>query len=1074
MKKFLFLLIGMICAISLQAQTITIRGTVTSEEDEPIVGASLMVEGTNLGTVSDIDGNFVLSNVPVTAKYLRVNYVGMSPQTVAIKEHMNIVLKVNSELLDEVVVTALGISRSERSLGYSATQVSGAEIEKAQTTNVMNALQGKVAGLQVKSTSSDPGTFNDVTIRGYGSMSGSNQPLYVVDGVPMAANYVGTGAHNIALNGPSNIAPDDIASLTVLKGAAATALYGSRASNGVIIITTKSGAENKGKNFSLTYSGTVEGQSVLYLPDMQNKWGQGWNGEQTYIENGSWGPTFNGSMQPLGPVYNGQQLVGKYAAVKNNVRDFFDTGFTQNHNISLSGATKDQSLTYYASYSFTGINGVIPTDNDSYKRNTFALRSAYQPVKWLKVSTSMNFANYKTKSVPQGQGLSVMDGLYEMSRNISTSYLKNLDNPFATPQAYYTPYGITNPYWALDNTLSETQGKQTYGKFQVEIFPIKDLSVTYRFGFDYSDYDLKNGSPQVNVSDELVDQDFGYPPSEMNEVGDIFAQYSRNYEINNDVLVNYNKKFFEDRFEFSGTVGLSVNDRGLNYMYGETQDLTVDTGWWMLGNGATRYDLGEYLQKRRLVGLFGDFNFGWDDFIYLDISLRNDWSSTLPKGQNSYFYPGVTLSGVFTKWIHSEVLSFGKIRLAFGKTGSDTAPYRTTTTWGPAYSDAWYATTPVQFPLVWNSTAAYTSDTRAGATSLRPEMTEEFEVGANLRFFNGRIELDAAYYNRDTKDQIFALPVDPATGFNSQYINFGTVRNRGVELMLNVTPIQTGDWQWDIGFNWARNWNKITQLPDGIEGGMYNITYTGSGTATTYLRGVLGRPLGDYYATIPMVVEDKESPYYGCPIVDRNGYPVLSPDVEFTGYNAQHKWTGGITTALRWKGLTLSAALDIRYGGKMYSATKGLMQFTGNGIITSYNDRQPFVIPNSVIANSDGTYSENTTPIYLTNNSFQKWFDTYGMGEGGRYDFIDRTFAKLRNLSLTWSLPEKWLKKIYLQQVDLTFYGNNLFMWTAKNNRYIDPEVSTMGSSDLVNLYGEFRYTNPSTRQFGFNLKITY
>ena len=1057
------------------AQNRTVTGTVTDEGGDPIVGATVLVEGTTLGTQTDMDGRFRIANVPSSAQTLRVSYVGMTSQTVKIVPgEIKVVLGTDSEVLDEVVVTAMGISRSEKSLGYSATQVGAAEIERAQTTNVMSALQGKVAGLQVTTMGASPGSANNVQIRGIGSVSGSNQPLYVVDGVPLETKTYSASGQNLATGGVGNIAPDDIASVTVLKGAAATALYGSRASNGVIIITTKSGGENgDGKNFQVTYSGNVEASRVGYLPEMQNSWGQGWNGNQTYIENGSWGPALNGSIQPYGPVYNGQQLVAPFSAVKDNVRDFFDTGISQTHNVALSGTSKDKTMTYYASYSYTGQDGVMPTDHDSYNRNTIALRGSFQPKKWFKLSSAMSFAKYTTKSVGSYQGTSVIDGIYELPRNISTSYMKDLDNPFNTPAAYFTPYGITNPYWALANNKLEIGGKQVYGKMQLDLYPTKGLTVTYRFGFDYTDYDNKQGYPQISLSDDLVDQNYGYAPSSMNQEGYVYARYSRGFETNNDFLANYTNKFLDDRLDLGATVGLNINERGNTLMYGETDNLGIYTGFWDLSNGATRASLAESQWKRRLVGLFADVTLGWDEFLFLDVTARNDWSSTLPIGDNSFFYPGATLSGIFTKFIENkDILSFGKVRLAYGKTGNDASVYQTMTNFIQAYSGGYYITA-LTFPF--NSTNAFMASATAGAKTLRPEMTSEFEVGTNLKFFNGRIDIDAAYYNRITDDQIFTLPTDPASGFSSQVVNFGKVRNRGVELMVNFIPVQTRDWQWELGFNWTKNYNEVLSLPEGMGGKTSIYGYTaGNDNVTAYAE--VGKPIGQFYTYLPTYVDDEKSPYYGRPVVDRYGRPVVNTGngIQDTGLNMQHDWIGGVTTSLTWKGLTLSAAFDIRQGGYMFSRTKNLMQFTGNGIITAYNNRNPFIIPNSVVATSDG-YAPNTTPILFSDGGLQSYYDD-GYGNAGLAYLLDRSYTKLRNLSLTWSLPAKWLNPIDLTGVDITVYGNNLFTWTAKGNRYVDPESTTISSGsygDMATQFGEL-YTNPSNRTFGLNLKVTY
>ena len=1077
MKKLFLLFLAIIgMAVGAAAQGRSVSGVVIAADDEsPIVGATVMVVGTTIGTTTDVDGRFRIDNVPVTAKTIKVSYVGMTSQEVAItKGEIKIVLGLNSELLDEVVVTALGISRNERSLGYSATQVDGAEIQQAQTTNVMNALQGKVAGLQIMNMGSAPGSANNVQIRGIGSVSGNNQPLYVVDGVPLETKTLSGSGQNLSTGGISNIAPDDIASLTVLKGAAATALYGSRAANGVIIVTTKSGGENKnGKNFQITYSGNVEGSRVGYLPEMQNSWGQGWNGSQTYIENGSWGPALNGSQQPFGPVYNGQQLIGAFSPVKSNVRDFFDTGWSTNHNISLSGTSKDKSMTYYASYSYTSNNGVIPTDQDSYKRNTISLRGSYKPLNWIKLSTAMNLATYKTKSVGSYQGTSVIDGIFELPRNISTSYMKDLDNPFNTPAAYLTPYGITNPYWALENNLFEIGGKQTYGKIQLDLYPINGLTLSYRFGFDYTDYDSKMGYPQISLSDALVDQDFGYPPSSMDQDGYVYARYSRGWELNHDFLANYVNKFVDDKLDLGATIGVNINERGNTLMYGQADNLGIETGFWDLSNGASWSSLSENQWKRRMVGLFGDISLGWDDFLYLEVSARNDWSSTLPIHKNSFFYPGVTLSGIFTRWLKSDVLTFGKVRLAYGRTGSDASVYQTMTNMIQAYAGGYYISPAISFPF--NSSNAFMASATAGATELRPEMTDEFEVGANLRFWGGRIDIDASYYNRITKDQIFTLPIDPASGFSYQVVNFGKVRNRGVELIANFIPVQTDDFSWTIGFNWSKNWNKVLSLPESMGGktSIYGFT-AGNDNVTAYAE--VGKPIGEFYTYLPSRVEDPDSPYYGSLIVDRYGQPVINTGdgVQDTGLNMQYDWTGGVTTALSWKGITLSAAFDFRQGGYMFSRTKNLMQFTGNGAVTSYNNRNPFIIPNSVVAGSDGSYSPNTTPIFISDGGLQDYYND-GYGNAGLAYLIDRSFTKLRNLSLSWALPYKWVKACSLEGVELTVYGNNLFMWTAKGNRYIDPETSTISSGsygDIATQFGEL-YTNPSNRTIGVNLKIT-
>ena len=1049
------------------AQTSTIKGIVTSADDgEPIIGASVLVEGTGLGNTTSADGQFTISNVPNTAKVLRVSYVGMQTRRTQITfgKSMRIALVPDEAELDEVVVTAMGISRSEKTLGYSAMTVKADEIVMARTTNITNALSGKVSGVQIQSNSPDPGSANSVIIRGFSSINGNNQPLYVVDGVPLQNNTLTSQGHANSMSGISNVSSEDIESMTVLKGAAATALYGSRAANGVIVITTKQGKKGDKRNFTIEYNGSVQARQVSYLPEMQNDFGQGWNGMQTYIENGSWGPHLDGSTQVYGPIWNGQQLIHEYNAKKDNVKDFFDTGWSQNHSIALSGASADNKGTYYLSYSHADDNGIMPSDADSYQRNTLAFRSSYEAAQWLKVSSSVNFATAKTDVVGSYQGTSVIDGLYEMPRDISIVDMKDLSNAFNTPEAYYTPYGITNPYWALANNYNHTDSKQIYGKLQADIKPINDLTLTYRFGFDYTDYDMKMGMPQIALDDALIENDYGYPPSSMNQDGYVYARYGRSYELNHDFMANYTKKFLDNKLDLNVNAGVNMNERSSTYMYGQSDVLTFETGYWDLSNGANWTSLVESQSKRRLVGLFGDVTVGWDEMIFLNLTARNDWSSTLPMDNNSFFYPGATLSWIFTKLLpENNILTFGKARMAYGKTGNDASPYYTSNSFTQAYAYGYYAD-GITFPL--NSVNAFQSSSTMGSTTLKPEMTSEFEVGLNLQFFNGRLGFDAAYYDRSTKDQIFTLPVDPSSGYYYQVTNFGEVQNRGFELLLNTTPIQTRNWRWDLDFNFAINRNKVVSMPSSLEGGKVTIYNFAAGNDAIYMYAEEGKPMGTYYTKLPMRTED------GKLIVDEAGMPIINEDLEYTGYDMNHKWTGGVSTSISAYGFTLSAALDVRYGGKMFSRTKNLMQFTGNGIETTYNNRKPFIIPNSVVLNEDGSYSENTTPIYQTDGSYQDYFDTYGWGQGGEAYLVDRTFAKLRNVSLTWNLPKKWLKPIALRDIAITAFANNLFMWTAKDNYYVDPESSTTGT-DLEGNFGEL-YTNPSCRVFGCNLSIKF
>ena len=1051
----LFLFIG-----GAMAQT-RVNGIVVSQDDgQPVIGVSVLVVGTNIGTVTGSDGRFTLT-VPAGKSQLRFSYVGMETLEVSARPNMRIVLRNGSTNIDEIVVTAMGIKKSEKALGYSAQTLDNEELTVGKVTDVTSALAGKVAGVQINSTSGDPGQANSVIIRGISSINGSNQPLYVVDGVPLQTATMRAYSQQNAIGGISNINPNDIESMTVLKGAAATALYGSRAANGVIIITTKNGKSGNARNFSISYDGSLQFRNVTNLPKFQNKFGQGWNGQQTYIENGSWGPEMDGSTQVYGPIWNHQELIHEYSPLESNIEDFFETGLSNTHSVALSGISDDQKMTYYLSYSYTKDNGIIPDDHDTFERNTIAYRGSYQATDWFKLSSSVNFSKNNTNTVGQYQGVSMIDGILEFPRDISLVDRKDLSSAFNTPEAWYTPYGITNPYWAIANNYNHSDGKQVFGKIQADINPLKQLTLTYRFGFDYTDYDVKYGEPQIALDDALINEDHGYAPSNMNQSGNVYTRYNRQYELNHDFLANWQDKYIDGKLDVNITAGVNMTERYWTYMLGQTDDLTFYTDFWDLSNGATKTSLAESQTKRRNVGLFGDISLGWNNMVYLDLTARNDWSSTLPMEKNNYFYPGATLSWIFTELIpKNDYLTFGKARLAYGKTGNDAGAYLIYPSYVQGNTRGYYGLDLTTFPF--NGINAFQASGTAGSSTLKPEMTTEFEVGLNLAFLKNRINVDFAYYNRNTDDQIFTLPVDPASGYSSMVTNFGKVNNKGIELLVNFVPIQTRDFRWELGFNYAKNKNKVVSMPASLEGGMVNINSFSAGNDAVYMRAVEGLPMGELFTYLPQYTDD------GKMIVGSDGQPLLGDEVEDTGKNVNPDWTGGVTTAFSWKGLTLSAALDIRKGGYMFSRTKNLMQFTGNGYMTTYNDRNPFVIPNSVYA--DGT--ENSSPIYLLDSSYQDWYNNYGMGEGGEFYLMDRSFVKLRNITLSYQLPRSLVSKLYLSEITLSAFANNVFTWTHKANHYIDPETSSYGN-DLGGLFGE-TYSNPSCRIFGFNLGVKF
>ena len=1045
----LFLFVGMA-----MAQT-KVTGTVVSQENgEPVIGAAVKILGTNQGTVTDVNGKFTIS-VPA-GKKLRVSFVGLETVDVSASNGMKIVLKQDAKTLDEVVVTAMGIKRSAKALGYSATAVDGDKIAAARTNDVMSSLAGKVAGVSISSTSSDPGASNAVIIRGVSSLSGNNQPLYVIDGVPLTNASVSSGdqlnnGYDFG-NGANAVNPDDVESMTILKGAAATALYGSRAASGVILITTKSGKKQK-KGIGIEYNGGLQMESVLRLPQMQNEFGMGWYGEKTDTENGSWGPAFDGSTLKYGNVYENSQNLKSYLPIENNVKDFFDTGLRYNNSVSFNGAT-DQS-NFFVSLSQIHDDGIIPTDADSYTKYTFSGRASHK-IKNVTLSASMNYAYQKNSFVSTGQKAgSMYNCIMQTPRDISIAEMKDLSNPFNTPGYYYTPYGVTNPYYILNNYQNEYEQERFYGKFQLDWDIFKDLKFTYRFGLDTTTGHHDSGEPNLSA---LYAGTPNWEDALKSLTGEVYQRTERRREIDQNLMLNYSHKFF-DKLDVNATLGLNGNERRYKYFSADVTNLTIPT-YFNLTNSSEKPTVAQYESLRRLIGVYGQVEFGYDDWAYITLTARNDWSSTLPKGNRSFFYPGITGSFIFTKFLNPDLkkyITFGKARIAWGKTGNDAAPYMTNSVFaqGSASTSGWGSSS---FPFSKGNYNAYSVGNTLGSNNLSPEMTTEIEFGLNMAFFENRFSFDVSYYNRNTDKQIFSLEMDPASGYTAQNMNLGKIRNRGIEAMVSVTPVRTRDFEWTLTWNYTRNRSKVISLPEEL-GGESLIWGLSGGTG---LYAIVGEELGVFKAYTAEHDPD------GNVIVDASGLPKKSTEQTIVG-SMNSKYQMGIGNTISYKGVSLSFDFDFRKGGVMYSRTKDINYFVGNAIQTAYNDRNPWIIPNSVVDNGDGTYSENTVALTPTNI-----YNYWNNGDTG-YDssfLVDKSYIKLRQVVLAWDLPKAWLANTFLTGVKVSLYGNNLLMWTPSGNTFMDPESSSFGN-DLEGNFGEWS-TNPSSRKYGFNVSLKF
>ena len=868
----------------------------------------------------------------------------------------------------------MGIKRSAKALGYSATAVDGDEIAAARTADVMSSLQGKVAGVQITSAAGDPGSSNSVIIRGISSLSGANQPLYVIDGVPMNNSAVfsnnGLDSGYDFGNGANAVNPDDVESMTILKGAAATALYGSRAANGVILITTKSG-KKQAKGFGIEYNGGLQWEQVMRLPQMQNDFGK------------------------------------SYLPIKNNMKDFFDTGFRYSNSVSFNGATEKSD--YFVSFSQLKDDGIIPTNADSYRKYTFSARGSHK-INNLTFSSSVNYAYQKNNFVQTGQGFENMyNAIMQTPRDISIAELKDLENPFNTPGYYYTPYSV----------------------MKVDYDFLKWFKLSYRLGFDTSTAHHHMGVPNYSV---LFPDTPNWDSELSSQTGSTSRRTTRRREINHDIMLTFDKAFND--FNVNAVAGFNGNERRLSYLDSKVTNLTVPTYF--------NYAQAEVAYK---------------SMLYLTLTGRNDWSSTLPKENRSFFYPGVTVSYIFSEMLKEKTpwLSFGKLRFAWGKTGNDADVYMTDPyyTQGSFNSSGWADS---KFPFAKTGTNAYTVGNVLGSMDLSPEMTTETEIGIQLAFLQNRISIDATYYNRNSDKQITQLSTDAASGYTAQNVNLGKIRNRGVELLVTVVPVRTKDFEWSLTWNYTKNNNKVMKLPEEMNGRASIYGFTGG----TGLYAIEGEEMGVFEAYVAKTNEA------GQIIVDKNGLPQNTDEMVKIG-TINYDYMMGIGNSLRYKDFSLSFDFDIRQGGLMFSRTHDITYFTGNAMQTAYNDRNPFVVPNSVIDNGDGTYSENNIPLYGT-TLYNYWDNgAEAMGSGS---LISKSYVKLRQVVFGWNVPAKWLAKTPLTGVRLSVFGNNLLMWTPASNTFIDPEGSSFGN-DLEGNFGEYS-SNPSSRKFGFNVNVKF
>jgi TonB-linked SusC/RagA family outer membrane protein len=1034
------------------SQENSISGVVKDSQGETLTGVTVLAVGTKTGAITNVEGEYTIKT---NSDSLEFRYVGMATQRVKIsgRSVIDIILVPEAYQFDEVVVTALGITKESKSLGYSVTAVNSDDLTKGGDKNILNSLQGKVAGVNITSASGAPGASTRILLRGVSSLSGSNQPLFVIDGVPVSNSQSGSSSINGGTdfgNQINDINPDDVESETFLKGASGTALYGSRAANGVIIITTKKGKEKT--KAQVSYSGGVGFEKPLRLVKYQNMYGQGIYGNHVLYENMSWGPAFDNRFHPWGNVVGDSIRVKAYRSLEDNVKDFFETGFSTNHSISVSGG--NETTTYYFSYSNVFWDGIFPTVADSYKKHTFSIRGSQKVGKVLNISTSLNYLRKNNSSVPTGQGdASVYNQIMQTPRDISLLEQQDLNKPWNTFNNHYSLYTV-NPWFILYNDGNENKEDRIYGNLELNATMPFQINAVWRLGADISNQNQSQWRLPIR-------------PTGNNENSAVFDPgmrsrfYMNSHQLNSDFILSWNKTF--GKLDINLMAGQSVNERKIDLFYTGVRFLALQN-FPNLSNSLESPSSAEALSIIRSVGVYGGADFSYKSMIFLSATIRNDWSSTLPQKNNSFFYPGVNTSFIITDIMPAlkKVLTYGKIRASWAQVGNDAAPYVIDPVFQQAaHSDGYgYFTFPV------NGINAYEKGTFIGNPELKPELTTEYEVGADLKFLNNRFSLDIAYYNKSTKDLIWASPIAYTSGYGYQMQNLGRLTNQGIEALVGITPVKTKNFTWDISLNYTKNYNLLKSLNTQLEQAELNALRIDGGQQISWL-AIPGQPVGVFKARGPKYTSD------GKLIVDNQGLPVADDELKVYG-NSQYKYYGGVINTFTIKGFTLSANVDYRIGGMMYSRTKNITLWAGTVPETLYNDRQPFVIPNSVYevgreANGDPKYTENTTPLDRT-----KIVEYWGNG-GTELDgasFIDKSFIKLREVTVGYNLPSAWTKFLHLQRIFLGVSGKNLLLWTPKGQTYIDPELTTFGN-DLLADFGEYG-AQPSVRSLSINLKVDF
>jgi TonB-linked SusC/RagA family outer membrane protein len=1040
-------LLSLLFCLPVLAQDVTVSGRVTSSDDgSALPGVSVQVKGTTRGTITDANGNYQIG-IPANSRLI-FSFIGFAGQEAAVgtRTTVNVTLVPGQQSLDEIVVTAQGIERDKRSLGYATQELGGDKLSQRSTPDVLTALQGKTAGLSITGSSGAPGASTNINIRGITSFNGSNQPLIVVDGI-IFSNDVNNTQNTLFGTQPSNrladINPETIESINILKGPAAAVLYGSRASAGAIVITTKSGRNNNNKT-EVTVNSSYNVQNVYGIPTFQNTYGQGANNLfNPSGTNNSWGPAFS----DVTSVTNTQGNVVPYQAYPNNVRDFYRQGSLIQNSVNI--ASGDATRNYVIALGNTLQNGII--QNSKFNRTNVQIGGESKLKNGLKVSGTGTYVQTVSRGIPGGNGASTFGQITRIPRSYD---LANEPYQDLNGKSIYFAPTTNNPQWSVNNEFLDSQIDRFFGNFQLSYDFAPWLNVAYRVtGDTYADrrkLTLPIGSGRSPLGQ--VQQD----------------NFFRN-ELNGDLLITARKDdIFLKGLNANLLLGNNINQRKNQEAYVDAASLTIP-GFYNVSNGTVFTGSGENTTLRRLVGYYGQLSLNYNNYLFLELSGRADQSSTLPAANSTYFYPSASVSFVPTDAfkVNSDVLSYIKVRASAARVGRDADPYLLNS----VYVQSGYGNNlaSINFPLSigGSSIPGFGISNRIGNNNLTPEFVTSYEGGINVGLFKNRLSIDATYFDSRSTNQIFNVAISNSSGYNTRTTNVGELRNQGVEVVLNATPVRVGGFKWDMTLNYTLIRNNVVSIAPGVK----SATISGNSFIGIAPSISEGSPYGVVISTANPRVQNSNpnGQYYDATGQFAGQYVVngvtgaFAPGVPNSVIsNPQANYTAGLNNTFSYKGLSLNVLVDTRQGGQIFSFGAVDARSNGSMYVTGIDRDQPRILP-GVIQNSDGTFRPNN--IQLPAQTY--WGNLGGLASEAAV--FDATVYRLREVALNYSLPKSLLGKTPFGAISVGVSGRNLLFYAPYFPS--DPEINTQGAGNIqgLDLNGP-----PNTRNFGGNVRLTF